>query len=217
MEDDDVSLFQSAPFLDEVSTNFNEGIYNFTWETIILNEDQVAETNILLVVSEPQLGELLERGVLSPAGYQVTLVSNPTAAKSIIRSSPIELVILEIEAGKGDPFALPQDLLNTFPAVPLILVGATEDQGFQTQALRTGVADYLVPPLKPERVLESVRSALEHRLRIKSWVKEQSRHDTDMLRRRVNVLETLGKVGRSVTASLELDDVLKQSLMLPWN
>ncbi|MBC8505880.1 MAG: GAF domain-containing protein [Anaerolineales bacterium] len=165
-------------------------------------------SNILLIVSEEQTGDLLKRGVLQPAGYQVTQVGEPTAAKSIIRSSPVDCIILESGVG-GEDFKFVYDLLATFPATPLILIGPEKDTDQYVKLLRRGLLDFLTPPLKPDAVLESVQQGVDQSARLISWAKDQYRRDTDFLRQRVNVLETLGNVGRSVTASLDLDEVLK--------
>ena len=165
-------------------------------------------STILLIVSDTQTGDLLERGVLKPAGYQVIQVGEPTAAKSIIRSSPVDCIILESDIG-GKDFKFVFDLLDTFPAPPLILIGPEKEEDRYIQLLRRGLLDFLTPPLKPDVVLETVQHGVAQSSRLNSWAKDQYRRDTDFLRQRVNVLETLGNVGRSVTASLDLDEVLK--------
>jgi len=163
---------------------------------------------ILLIVSDEQTGDLLERGVLKPAGYQVTQVKEPTAAKSIIRSSPVDCIILESGKG-GKNFEFIRELLESFPATPLILIGPGKDSNIYVDVLRWGVSDFLTPPLKADIVLDAVQRGVDRRARLNSWAKDRYRHDTDVLRRRVDILETLSNVGRSVTASLDLDEVLK--------
>ncbi len=166
-------------------------------------------STILLIVSDEQTGDLLERGVLRPAGYEVTQVKEPTAAKSIIRSSSFDGVILESGMG-GKDFAFVKELLATFPATPLILIGSSEDKETHADVLYQGVLDFLTSPLKPDIVLEAVQRAVDQRAGLDSWAKDRYRRDTDILRRKVSYLETLSNVGRSVTASLDLDEILKR-------
>jgi len=145
---------------------------------------------------------------LKPAGYQVTQVRELTAAKSIMRTSPVDSIILDAGLG-GQQHEFIRDLVKTFPATPLILIGSGEDEGSYVDIMRQGVFDYLTPPLKPDVVVETVKRSIEQRARLNSWAQDRYRRDTDVLRRRVNYLETLSSVGRSVTASLDLDEVLK--------
>ncbi len=166
-------------------------------------------STILLIVSDEQTSELLERGVLNPAGYQVVQVKEATAAKSIVRSSPIDSIILECKMG-GENYSFVHELLDSFPATPLILIGTAQDKELLQGVLFQGVMDLLTPPLKPDKVLGAVQRGVSRRAHLNSWAKDRYRRDTDMLKRRVNILETLGNVGRSVTASLDLDKVLKE-------
>lgn len=169
----------------------------------------MSTNTILLIVTDKQTGDLLERGVLQPAGYQVIQVTEPTAAKSIIRSSPIDSIVLDAGVGESE-FDFVDELVKTFPVIPLILIGKSEDDEFHFKALRHGVMDVLPLPLKPDVVLDAVQRGVERRAQFNSWASDRNRRDTDVLRKRVNVLETLSKVGRSLTASLDLDEVLTQ-------
>ncbi|MBN1669315.1 MAG: GAF domain-containing protein, partial [Anaerolineales bacterium] len=49
---------------------------------------------------------------------------------------------------------------------------------------------------------------LERREQVSNWLNRRAREDTNALRRRLDVLEALGRIGRSVTASLDLDQIL---------
>ena len=164
------------------------------------------DTTILLIVANSQTGELLDRGVLAPAGFQVTQVGDAAGAATAMRSSAIDVAIVESAVG-GVQLAI--TLAETYPALPLILIASTEEQTQMLDALRAGVFDFLTPPLKPDAILDVVQRALNKRQRINTWAKENNRRNTDILRQRVSLLETLGKVGRSVTVLLDLDEVLK--------
>ena len=164
------------------------------------------DTTILLIVANSQTGELLDRGVLAPAGFRVTQVGDAAGAVTAMRSSAIDVAIVESAVG-GVQLAI--TLAETYPALPLILIASTEEQTQMLDALRAGVFDFLTPPLKPDAILDVVQRALNKRQRINTWAKENNRRNTDILRQRVSLLETLGKVGRSVTALLDLDEVLK--------
>ncbi|MEA3350490.1 MAG: ATP-binding protein [Chloroflexota bacterium] len=168
---------------------------------------RLSDKTILLAVSDAQLGKLLEKGVLQPAGYQVTRAKEPSVAKTYIRSATINTVIVESGMGKGDELQIVRDLLQISPALSIVLV--LKNKNLYHKALRLGVIDCLVPPLKSDNVLDAVQRGIDRQERLVSWAKKRSRSDTDMLRQRVNVLETLSKVGRLVTASLDLDEVLK--------
>ncbi len=162
----------------------------------------------LLLICEQQTGELLERGVLVPAGHASTRVQDVQVAQSVINSGSMEMVIVDRRlVGNDDRWV--RSLVKEHPALPVIVLypQGEEDGGFRKHC--AGFVEYLPLPLKPGDVLAAVQRGFEYRQRLSSWAQARMRRDTDVLRRRVNVLETLGKVGRSVTASLDLDEVLK--------
>ena len=76
-------------------------------------------------------------------------------------------------------------------------------------ALRAGVRDYISPPVKAQEVLATVQRSLDRKRRFEEWVRLQSRRNTKSLQNKVDNLEALQRVGRSVTALLDLDSVLK--------
>lgn len=164
---------------------------------------------ILLILSDTQLDKLLTRSVLEPAGYRVLSVKTVEEAKQHIDSSSVDAVIIDASMEKVDPLHFADQWLNARPALSIILLTGGQGEDFKKQAYRLGVFDCLDLPLKPDQVLDAVRKGLKRRNDLKSWAKKQSRRDTGILRQRVDLLETLGQVGQLVTASLDLDDVLK--------
>lgn len=163
--------------------------------------------NILVVVAESQLGHLLERSTLAPAGYQVTMIQDRRMAESVVKASPPDLVIIDSRIDNGNGISLVKSILNKYPAMPVVLID-TQDCANAIDAMRVGVVDVLCPPMHPDQILVSVNRGLQRRDLISAWVEEKAAIDTDELRKRVGLLETLQRVGRSVTASLDLDEVL---------
>ena len=48
----------------------------------------MATENILLLLSDPNVGTMLERGALHPAGYEVTIVLEREAAELLFKEYP---------------------------------------------------------------------------------------------------------------------------------
>ena len=70
------------------------------------------------------------------------------------------------------------------------------------------MSDYLCLPLKADDVLKSVQNGLlKARLR-KEWVLLEAQRATTGLQKRLDELETLTRLGRSITGTLDLDSVL---------
>ena len=168
----------------------------------------MASERILLAVSDPHLGKLLKDGILRPAGYQVTRVEDRHSVESVLDVSPADAVILEEYSADDALVEFAGQLLCAYPALAILLIVSSDRDDLVLRALRKGVTDCLYPPLKPADMLQAVRDGLERRKRIEAWMRKQTRRNTDILRHRVDVLKELEQIGRSVTASLDLDYVL---------
>jgi len=163
---------------------------------------------ILLILTDPQLSKLLKDGTLSPAGYQVSSVEGINGARAVLDSSFVDLMILDETVGFDQLVGFTESILRDHPYVPIILIGSPSENSKLLRVMKAGIFDYLSLPLKPSDVLDSVRRGIERRRQIDRWVRTQTRRDTASLRRHVDELKELEQIGRSVTASLDLDNVL---------
>lgn len=163
---------------------------------------------ICLVVKSPQLGKLLSENTLTPAGYQVSLVSEPEMGQVILDQDTCDLLILEAGEDLDDVFEFAANLLDSYPALGIILLSSHRDASTLVRALRAGMLDFLTLPLKPGDILHAVQDGVERRGKLGAWVQKQTKRHTDSLRRHVDELNELEKIGHSITASLDLDYVL---------
>jgi two-component system NtrC family sensor kinase len=76
------------------------------------------------------------------------------------------------------------------------------------KALRIGFTDFLCPPLRPDDVLQAVARSLQQHKKILEWSRLECRRNTKSLQQRLDGLEALQRIGRTVTALLDLDNVL---------
>ena len=174
----------------------------------------MSKEQILIIHSDTEIGQLLERNILRPAGYDVTYVRDRGTAAMLTKPKPPDLVIIgdQVVDNKDDLLVdgleLAADLLERFPALPVILFTEQNSEERAVGALRLGIADYLQSPLRSNELIQSVRRALQRSQRLRDWVGLAAKRDTKSLQQRVNGLEALQRVGRTVTALLDLDSVL---------
>jgi two-component system, OmpR family, phosphate regulon sensor histidine kinase PhoR len=169
----------------------------------------MAGEKILLVISDPQLGKLLKEGTLQPVGFQTVVVSDVNTGEAIANASQYDAVILEEHTPDGEAINQAARFLRLNPTLAVIIISfVDQDDEYIRNLMQVGVCDFLKLPLNPSAVLTSVRLGLDRRKRLHNWMKGQTQRHTDTLRRRVDGLKELEKIGRSVTASLDLDHVL---------
>jgi two-component system phosphate regulon sensor histidine kinase PhoR len=164
--------------------------------------------HILLILSNPETGQLLERAILTSADFRVTLVSNWKIARTILNNDSPDLVILSENLEGKASLDIASDLIRTFPFIPFILLPEQHSDALAINALRLGFLDYLQPPLEPVEVKKAIHRALDRRRWIVDQIQLAAKRDTKSLRNRVNGLEAIHRVGRQVTSLLDLDQVL---------
>ena len=168
----------------------------------------MSDEHILLILSNPETGQLLRRAILTPAGYRVTLVSEWKAAQTVLKNDTPDLVILSEKLENNRSFEIASGLIRTYPFIPFVLLPEGHSEALVVEALRNGFIDYLQTPLKALNVQEAIERAFERRRRIEDQIQLAAKRDTKSLRSRVNGLEAIHRVGRQVTSLLNLDQVL---------
>jgi len=165
------------------------------------------DQSISVILSDPQVSFLLER-VLQSAGYKVDHFQDQDLAMKHLEDTNPALVILSDKLDHKDGLATAQEIISKYPALPVMLFVHKDNPDLLKKALRMGIKDYLCVPLRSEDILRSVETTLVKSQQLRDWVLLESRRTTDSLRRRVDELETLARLGQTITASLDSEGVL---------
>ncbi len=168
----------------------------------------MANEHILIVHANAEIARLIERSILRPAGYEVTFMSEAKAAAALVKASPPQLIILGDRLTDGDGLEFAAEILRRYPLLPIILLTTSHDETLALQALRAGLVDYLFPPLRTDDVTKAVAHGLQRAKTFSDWSLLEIRRHTKTLQNRVDGLETLHRIGRNVTALLDLDSIL---------
>lgn len=163
--------------------------------------------NILLILSSQQVNYLLER-VLQSAGYSVSKYSNFYEAQKHLDKGFSHLVIIGETVGNQSGLEEAGKIVQRYPDLPVLLLADQDNPELLKEALYLGLSDYLCLPLKTDKILGAVQNSLVKAARAKEWVLLESRRATGHLRQRVDELESLSRLGKSITSELELDNVL---------
>lgn len=151
---------------------------------------------------------MLERAMLSPEGYLVTLVNDQATAEILLNNDPQDLVLLSDTLEGRSGLEIGANWMARFPALPVVLLAQKPADGLLVQALRLGFTDCLLPPLKVHEVMRAVKSGLVRRKNLQVWAETEASQGVSSLRQRLDNLEALQHVGRSVTSLLDLDTIL---------
>lgn len=167
----------------------------------------MSSARILLVFQDQSLLEVISRALLIPAEFQVSATTETTRLSQQIRQFKPDVVIIE-QPLAGESLAVAQNIRRYNPAISVLLFVHENSLETAMGAIQVGITGLLVPPLKTNDLIKSVQHGLQHRQQLIDWTANQSLMDTKSLRRRLDELDAIGRVGRSMTASLNIDSIL---------
>jgi signal transduction histidine kinase/DNA-binding response OmpR family regulator len=166
--------------------------------------------SILIADDSAEIRKFLEQTVLQPAGYTVYSVGDGLSALTLIRELRPDVVLAEQHMPSLKGLDLIRRVKRDLPMLPVILMTAEGSEALAVEAMRAGAVDYLVKPFDAEHLLAAIGRAMAAGRRGQDVLKAQaeSRAGAQSLERRLHELEALAHIGRTVTAMLDLDQVL---------
>ncbi len=117
---------------------------------------------VLVVDDEKSIREVL-RQVLGYEGYGVEFAASGGEALSVYRSRPTDLVLLDVKMQGIDGIETLQQLRLQDPLARVVMISGHASISTAVQAVKEGAFDFLEKPLDADRLLVTVRRALEHR------------------------------------------------------
>jgi signal transduction histidine kinase/CheY-like chemotaxis protein len=161
----------------------------------------VSGERILVVDDSAQMRDLLANTVLGPEGYVVDLARDGVEGMAAALTHSPDLIITDLAMPEMNGLEMVEELRKAGHQFPVILMTAEGSEDIAVRALRAGVMDYFVKPFDPEALLEAVRRVLRAARigALRAGVPDQ---------RRLQALNTLIAIGKSVTGLLDLEMIL---------
>ena len=160
---------------------------------------------ILIVDNDRQVAAFLGEKFLPSLGYQAIVCFDGPSAVHAVREQPLELMLLDQRMQDMDYLEILRETRKEGAALPTILMLPSSSKEVSLEALRLGVQDCLVKPFTPEDLNAAIK-----RLLSRSRLVEEKAQLTNQLKHQASWMAVLSKVGRSVTSTLELDEVLRR-------
>lgn len=169
-------------------------------------------SNVRIVIADDSedIRVFLAENVLAPEGYQVYVAQNGEEALELVREFEPALVITDHLMPRMSGLELIRGLRREFRQIPAILISGESSEMLVLEALRAGARDFYNKPFDTLQLLDGIRRLIEedHAHSRNSTSPSPAAGNTAKLEKRVRELETLARVGRTVTALLDLDEVL---------
>ena len=114
---------------------------------------------VLLVEDEPKLAAFIHKG-LAEDGFDVAVASSGEEALAHARTTPPDIVILDIMLPGMDGFGVCRSLRVLFPDLPILMLSARELVDDRVQGLDAGADDYLTKPFAFSELRARLRALL---------------------------------------------------------
>ncbi|URA11047.1 sigma-54-dependent transcriptional regulator [Thermospira aquatica] len=117
---------------------------------------------ILIVDDEPNIRETIG-DILKDTGYEVVLAKDGEEACKVVGKEDFDTIILDVMLpGKGGLEVL-EYIHQEFPIIPVIIISGHGNIKMAVEAMRKGAYDFMEKPPSIERILATVRNAINYK------------------------------------------------------
>jgi two-component system, NtrC family, nitrogen regulation response regulator NtrX len=116
--------------------------------------------NLLVVDDEPQILQVVT-GILQDEGFEVRTAPDGETALSLAAAEIPDLVLLDINLPGMDGLEVLSELKKQHPLLPVIMISAYGSVENAVKATRLGAYDFIEKPPNADKILLSVRNALD--------------------------------------------------------
>ncbi|MCL5055862.1 MAG: response regulator [Firmicutes bacterium] len=115
----------------------------------------------ILIVDDALFQRHLVKEILQDQGLELREAASGEEALEKLKVSEVDLVLLDITLPGKNGLETLEEIRRTHPFVKVIMVTAQAQKGIMLQAVKLGAEDYLIKPIKPDRLIQTVRKVLE--------------------------------------------------------
>ena len=160
---------------------------------------------ILIIDDSQQICALLAEYVLPELGYTPTIANTGRQGLNRLRQRLPDLILLDLQLPDISGLDLLRLIAQEGYDVPVILMTAHGSEGIAVEAFRLGARNYLIKPFNEAEAQAVIDQALRERR-----LKREKEQLTRNLQQRVKELTVLYSIGQSVSALLDLEELLER-------
>ncbi|HLA47818.1 MAG TPA: sigma 54-interacting transcriptional regulator [Nitrospinota bacterium] len=127
------------------------------WEKIMKDRARI------LVIDDEESIRFTFENFLSKEGYEVVTARNYDEAISIISEKDFDCIFIDIVLEGMTGINIIQEVKKRNLTCPLIIITGNPNVNNATDAIRLGVFDYLIKPVKKDTLLHTTKMALQHK------------------------------------------------------
>ena len=167
---------------------------------------------VLVVDDSKPICQFLSQSILKPKNFEVIIADDGIKGLELALTASPDLIITDNQMPGMTGLELLSALKQRGVGIPAILMTAHGSEQIAVEAFRLGIRDYVIKPFEPEDMHQAIESALrEARLEKERDDLLQKLTDSNaQLQRRLQEINTLYGIGKSVSSSLDIEEVLRR-------
>lgn len=117
------------------------------WRLLLVEDQAIVRQGLKMI---------LEQDVNIKVAYEAT---NGEEAIDIVRSSPVDMIMMDIRMPKMNGIEATRIIRKDFPDVKILMLTTFNDEEYAYEALKEGASAFLLKTAAPEKLIEAVYSA----------------------------------------------------------
>jgi two-component system KDP operon response regulator KdpE len=119
-----------------------------------------ANNGTLLIVDDERSIRHSLRTILSPLGFQVIEAARGEEALELVRTTPVDAVLLDIDMPGIGGIATCRGIRRGFPAVPILMLTVHGTEDHKVEAFEAGADDYVTKPFQLRELIARIRAGI---------------------------------------------------------
>ncbi|RLC88094.1 MAG: hypothetical protein DRJ03_03890 [Chloroflexi bacterium] len=173
-----------------------------------------SDVHILIVDDSQAIRDFVIQALGSQEGFTVLEARDGAEGLEMALADPPDLMLLDYEMPRLSGLQVVEALRERQADIPVILITSHGSEAIAVELFRKGVKDYMNKPFTAEEMMDAIERALtEVRLRReKEALTQRLTASNRQLQRRVQEMDILYRVGKSVTSLLSREQLMERIL-----
>jgi signal transduction histidine kinase len=173
-----------------------------------------ADVRVLVIDDSRHIREFIADTLARREGFTLLQAADGSEGVEMVLADPPDLIFCDLEMPRMDGFQVIDALRTQRIDVPIILITSHGSEAIAVEFFRKGVKDYMSKPFTADEMFAAIDRALtEVRLRReKEALTQHLARANQQLRQRVQEMDILYHVGKSVTSMLSKEQLLERIL-----
>jgi diguanylate cyclase (GGDEF)-like protein/PAS domain S-box-containing protein len=172
---------------------------------VLQTSGTTSRETIIVVDDDRQILHFLADTLLPHLGYRTLSANHGKKAIELIKTRRPSLMMIDLQLGEMNGLDVVREIVECGIDIPTILMTAHGSEQIVVEAFRLGVQDYLIKPID----FDTLKTAVTRALRQSRLVREKAAL-TAQLQEQLRWVTVLSRVGKTVTSTLNVDEVLRR-------